>query len=62
MNEDLLLLKQLESLRFEHRELDEKIKNNSLDEFSRILLKKKKLALRDEIMKIEQVLYPDIIA
>ncbi|MDE3016208.1 MAG: DUF465 domain-containing protein [Pseudomonadota bacterium] len=62
MNEDLLLLKRLESLRSEHREMDEKIKNNSLDEFTRKRLQKTKLSLRDEIMKIEQVVYPDIIA
>ena len=62
MNEDLLLIKRLESLRLEHRELDDMIKSNSLDEFTRGRLKKKKLTLRDEIMKIEQIVYPDIIA
>ena len=62
MNEDLLLLKRLESLRFEHRELDERIKFNSLDEFSRKLLQKKKLQLRDEMHKLERMLYPDAIA
>ncbi|MDE3038775.1 MAG: DUF465 domain-containing protein [Pseudomonadota bacterium] len=62
MNEDLLLFKRLETMRLEHRELDEKIKTNGLDEFTRKRLQKTKLALRDEIMKIEQILYPDIIA
>jgi len=62
MNEELLLLKQLESFRLEHREIDDKIKNNSLDEFTRILLKKKKLALRDKIQEIERRVYPDVIA
>ena len=62
MNEDLLMIKRLESLRAEHRELDGKIQNNSLDEFTRKRLQKTKLFLRDEIMKIEQVVYPDIIA
>jgi len=62
MNEDLLLIKQLEALRLEHRELDEKIKSNGLDEFTRKRLQKAKLAMRDEIMKLEQIVYPDIIA
>jgi hypothetical protein len=62
MNEDLLLIKRLESLRQQHRELDDKIMHNGLDEFTRQRLKKTKLQLRDEIIKIEQVVYPDIIA
>jgi len=62
MDEELILIKQLEQLRLEHRELDEKIKSNGLDEFSRKRLQKTKLALRDEIMKLEQLVYPDIIA
>ena len=62
MNEDLLLVKRLESLREQHRELDSKISLNGLDEFSRQRFKKMKLQLRDEIIKIEQVVYPDIIA
>ena len=62
MNEDLLLLKRLESLRDQHRELDEKIRLNGLDEFTKQRFKKMKLQLRDEIIKIEQIVYPDIIA
>ena len=62
MNEDLLLLKKLEALRLEHRTLDERIKNEVLDEFTRKLYQKKKLALRDKIQELEQVLYPDAIA
>ena len=62
MNEDLMLIKRLEALRLEHREMDEKIKNNNLDEFTRKRLQKMKLYLRDEITKLEQVVYPDIIA
>ena len=62
MNEDLLLIKRLEALRAEHRDLDEKIQNEALDEFTRKRLQKTKLFLRDEIMKLEQVVYPDIIA
>lgn len=62
MNEDLLLIKKLESMRAQHRQLDEKISVNGLDEFTRQRLKKTKLQLRDEIIKLEQEIYPDIIA
>lgn len=62
MNEDLLLIKRLETMREQHRELDEKIKLNGLDEFSKQRFKKMKLQLRDEIIRIEQQVYPDIIA
>ncbi|MBY0407491.1 MAG: hypothetical protein K2Q01_07345 [Rickettsiales bacterium] len=62
MNEDLLYLKRLDSLRADHRELDEKIDADNIDEFTRKRLQKMKLFLRDEIMKLEQIVYPDIIA
>jgi len=62
MNEDLLLIKRLESLRMEHRKLDDQAKDPALDEFTRKRLQKLKLATRDEIMKLEQVVYPDITA
>lgn len=62
MNEDLMLIKQLEAMRAEHRQIDEKIKSNGLDEFSRKLLQKTKLRLRDKMMELERLLYPDAIA
>lgn len=62
MNEDLLLLKRLEALRFQHRELDDRIRTNGLDEFTRKRLQIEKLRMKDEIFKIEQIVYPDIIA
>ncbi len=62
MNEDLLYLKRLDSLRADHRDLDEKIKADDSDEFTKKRLQKLKLFLRDEIMKLEQIIYPDIIA
>ncbi len=62
MNEDLLLIKQLESLRAQHRDLDDKISVNSIDEFTRKRLQKMKLHLRDEIARLEMIVYPDIIA
>lgn len=62
MNEDLVLIKKLEALRIQHRELDEQIKDAALDEFSRKRLQKTKLALRDQIQELERELYPDVIA
>jgi hypothetical protein len=62
MNEDLIIIKRLEGLRAEHRELDDMIKQDELDEFSRKRYQKLKLAMRDEIIKLERVVYPDIIA
>jgi hypothetical protein len=62
MNEDLILIKRLESLRAEHRQLDETIKQDDLDELSRKRYQKLKLSMRDEIMRLEQVVYPDITA
>ena len=66
VNEDLVLLKRLESLRNKHRELDEKLNDLAhgmmQDQLSLMRLKKEKLALRDEISRIEQILYPDLIA
>ncbi len=62
MNEDLLLIKRLESLRAEHRELDDMIAQDALDEFSKKRYQKLKLSMRDEIIKIEREVYPDITA
>lgn len=66
MEEDLLLIKKLESLTLHHQELDAMIdKLNSekfKDEFQLHRLKKEKLQLRDEITKLQDAIYPDIIA
>ena len=59
-------LKQLEDLKFRHREVDEHIQdlirsfNNDQLQIRR--LKKQKLQLKDEISRIEAGLLPDIIA
>jgi hypothetical protein len=62
MNEDLILVKQLEFLRTQHRDIDLKVNENALDEFTRKRLQKEKLAIRDQIMRLEHMVYPDIIA
>ena len=58
------LRRQLTELREEHRDLDEAI--NALDRTANLLrvqrLKKRKLALKDQIARIETALLPDIIA
>ncbi len=60
------LKEELERLRLEHLDLDSAI--NALEETGRAdqlqlkRLKKKKLALKDKITKIEDQLFPDIIA
>ena len=66
MEDDLLLIKKLDALTLRHQELDMMIdKLNSekfRDEFSLHRLKKEKLMLRDEISKLQDTIYPDIIA
>jgi len=58
--------RRLEALRLEHRDLDDVIERLSADAGSDRLqvqrLKKRKLALKDEIVRMEASLYPDIIA
>ncbi len=61
MNEELMLEKRLDYLRIKHHELDEMISEVG-DEFTRMRLKKEKLAMRDQIMQIERVVYPDVTA
>lgn len=54
----------LKTLRIEHRDLDEKIEvqNRDLDQFEIRRLKKRKLALKDLIIKLESQLIPDLNA
>lgn len=60
------LRKRLEYLRVEHRDLDAAIaalsEAGSTDQLQIARLKKRKLALRDQIAMIEDELIPDIIA
>ena len=67
MGEDELLKIQLEELRREHRVLDGEIRaleegGPAPDPLAVKRLKKRKLMLKDQIARIEDQLYPDIIA
>ena len=60
------IMRQLEALRTEHRDLDDVIARlqeaRPFDQLQVKRLKKRKLALRDMITKLENLLIPDIIA
>ncbi|MFM9828066.1 MAG: YdcH family protein [Sphingomonas sp.] len=64
--DERLVIKRLELLRTEHRDLDSAIEalreQNSADQLQIARLKKRKLRLRDEIALLEDELIPDIIA
>lgn len=59
-------MEKLRALRIEHRDLDEVISRLSLDihvdELQLKRLKKRKLGLKDQIMKLESQLIPDLNA
>jgi hypothetical protein len=58
--------KKLEDLLSEHRDLDDVIdsmvKNQVFDQLQLQRLKKRKLGLKDEIIKLKTLIVPDIIA
>jgi hypothetical protein len=58
--------RRLEDLRTEHRDLDDVIvrlaENAPFDQLQLRRLKKRKLALKDQITQLESALVPDIIA
>jgi hypothetical protein len=65
MNDDIVIIKQLDDLREEHRRLDEEIKSLSGGwecEMQLARLKKRKLQLRDMIQTLEIEIYPDMPA
>jgi hypothetical protein len=66
MTDDIAIFKRLEILKEKHRELDETIDQISgaplTDQLQLHRLKKERLALRDQMSRLEDVLYPDIIA
>lgn len=60
MNDDIVLLKQLDDLKEQHRQLDQEIKQLGANEEMQLArLKKRKLQLRDMIATLEVELYPD---
>ena len=64
--DESLIVKRLEVLRVEHRDLDAAIaaliEGGSIDQLQLARFKKRKLRLRDEIAMLEDHLIPDIIA
>ena len=66
MNQNELLTAQLVELRRQHRALDDEIaalpEGPLGDQLQLKRLKKRKLQLKDEIARVEDRLYPDIIA
>lgn len=68
VGDELAMQRKLDVLRDRHRELDRAIEELGTrqhamqDEFTVRRLKKEKLALRDQILRLEEVVYPDIIA
>ncbi len=66
MDDTKALRKKLSELRAEHRQLDDEIaglsENRPFDQLEIQRLKKRKLALKDEILQVENRLLPDIIA
>jgi len=63
MNDDVVLFKQLDDLKEQHRQLDIEIQmlggGGSTDEMALARLKKRKLQLRDQIQTLEFEIYPD---
>ena len=63
MNDEIVLVKQLDELKDQHRQLDIEIRELQLvsapDELQIARLKKRKLQLRDQIMTLEVEIYPD---
>lgn len=66
MSEQDALLKRLEDLRSEHRDLDDVIarltEQAAYNQLQLQRLKKRKLMLKDQIAKLKSKLLPDIIA
>ncbi|MEE8517425.1 MAG: DUF465 domain-containing protein [Alphaproteobacteria bacterium] len=66
MGEREVLVKKLEGLRSQHRELDDAITELAKDSHANQVeiqgLKKRKLKLKDQIVSFENQLLPDIIA
>lgn len=62
MNDEVVLFKQLDELKDQHRQLDLEIQAlmaEGADEMALARMKKRKLQLRDQIMTLEVEIYPD---
>lgn len=63
MNDEIVLFKQLDELKEQHRQLDEEIRQmlleGNVDEMDLARKKKRKLNLRDQIATLEVEIYPD---
>lgn len=66
MNDQDQIKKQLDILKIEHRDLDDVIERLSeqvpFDQIQMQRLKKRKLMLKDQILRVENQMLPDIIA
>lgn len=66
MDDDLMLEKELEELKEKHESIDSKIRTllekPFQDQLRLMRLKREKLQLKDAIFRIEELMYPDIIA
>ena len=66
MNDQYQIKKQLDILKIEHRDLDDVIERLSeqvpFDQIQMQRLKKRKLMLKDQILRVENQMLPDIIA
>ena len=64
--DEAALRRRLEELENEHRELDDEVKALTMcgvvDQLKVMRLKRRKLALKDEIFRVADLLNPDIIA
>ncbi len=62
MDDEKRIKEQLNTLQDQHRGLDRRISEGSLNMIEAQRLKKLKLALKDQIRVLESMLYSDIIA
>ncbi len=66
MEDKEAIRRRLEEVKLEHRDLDDAIarvlENPPFDQIKIQRLKKRKLALKDEISRLQDLLLPDIIA
>jgi len=64
--DETALKRRLEDMRREHRDLDDEVRALTMcgviDQLKVMRLKRRKLVLKDEIFRLEDMLNPDIIA